>query len=105
MPEVKVYHLEYTSKEAHMAGDMVAICWTTRMVRKVFTAPDGETYRADVQERYGKPYIRLMQVREYEGEIYEDEDSPVAGGIDIVEARRLIAELAWAIDYLEAVQN
>ncbi len=96
-----------TTREVHMIGNMVAVCWNTQEERRTLTGPDGATYEAAVQVRcaecleQGKPYIDFVTIRHDESGFYEDEDSPIRGGISQETALQLMKELQDAIEYMK----
>ena len=106
---VKIYNLD--EKEVHMMGDYVGVVWPTEKVKKKLKGDDGLTYTAEISVRktdaiYGDtyPYIDFLDIREDSheaGEFYEDDDSPVIGGIDVKQAMQIAQELASAIHYIE----
>jgi len=95
-----------THREIHMMGDMVAVCWNLETREKKITIA-GIEYIGLEQTRSGNPYIDFVWIRQdnQTDEPYEDEDSPVDGGIDTETAQQLIDELTIAIQYLEQIDN
>jgi len=92
-----------THREIHMIGDYVAVAWNTREERREIKGEDGLTYKATVQVRSGRPYIDFVTVEETKsGECYENEDSPVDGGISVNAAEQVARELIEAAAYLRA---
>lgn len=87
-------------------GDMVAVCWNLKTER-VKTIVAGIEYTGKRQTRYGNPYIDFVTVWQDEktDKLYEDEDSPVNGGINIRDAKMLVIELQLAIDYMNELKN
>jgi len=95
--------LENSGKEAHMMGDFVAVCWNVSPRTKTITK-DGMKYKAEVYERdpKAKPYIDFITLREDEDEVWEDDDSPVEGGLSLEMAKKIRGELDKAIEYLKS---
>lgn len=55
--------------------------------------------------RLGKPYIDFVIMRQTTGgNWYEDEDSPVEGGISLTTAKTVLYELEQAIEHLENIE-
>ena len=101
---MKIYHLE--EKEAHMFGDMVGVVWNTSIEKKRLQDAGGTTYTAEVPVRKGKPYIDFLWIREEDTDSpYEDEDSPISGGISLKVAAKLSNELNDAISYLRKIES
>ena len=100
---VTIYHLQ--EKEVHMLGDYVGVVWNTVRKKKTLRGEDGLTYEAYAPDRNGNPYIDFLWIREAEpdGEIWEDEDSPVDGGLSGEEALQGSQELVLAVEYLKTV--
>jgi hypothetical protein len=98
--------LENSGKEAHMMGDYVAVCWRVSPHTKTIIK-DGVNYKAEVYERdpKAKPYIDFINLREDEDEVWEDEDSPVRGGMNIKLAEKIHKELGEAIEYLKSQEK
>lgn len=94
----KIYHAG--EREIHMTGSYVGVCWNTTKEQRQIKGEDGLTYYALAPVRDGAPYIDFVLIRERNGEVWEDEDSPVDGGISINEAERIINELGWAVEYI-----
>lgn len=96
--------LKNTGRFVLMIGDVVAICWNAKEVKKAVVA-DGASYYASTWEKAGKPYIDFvgfgMDRRE---EYYEKEDSPVDGGIDAEFGKQIANELLLAAAWLESNQ-
>jgi len=107
--EATVYHLP--EKEVHMLGDYVGIVWNTKRTKKTLRGEDGLTYTAVVPVRDGQPYIDFLLIRgvddtdPQESEAWEDEDSPVDGGLDAQQALQVSRELALAVEYLKTVSG
>ena len=106
--ETTIYHL--LEKEAHMLGDCVGVVWNTKLKKKTLKGEDGLTYTAVVPVRDGQPYIDFLWIHESEhddgdGEVWEDEDSPVDGGLNAEEALHVSRELALAVEYLKTVSG
>ena len=101
---MKKYTLTNTEKEAHMMGDIVAVCWNIKRIEKSLKK-DGLTYKATVWERSDeKPYIDFIQIREYEdGYFCEDKYKPVEGGISVKRAERIRDELGKALEYVKSL--
>lgn len=103
-----IYTLKQENKEAHMIGSYVGVCWNIRKRTEIRTiiGEDGLTYTATAElwERYGDPYIDFLEVLQGEGgKFYEDEDSPVQGGMTVDFARLIASELNSAIVYLQSI--
>lgn len=101
--EPKVYQL--SEKEVHMVGDCVGVVWNTRREKRILTLEDGVKYRAEIPVREGEPYIDFFTIRESDGEFYEDDDSPVQGGLDCKFAEQIAEELRAAIEYFKQVAS
>jgi len=105
--EATIYHLP--EKEVHMLGDYVGVAWNTKLKKKTLKGEDGLTYTAVVPVRDGEPYIDFLWIRgtdeDGEGEIWEDEDSPVDGGLSAEQALQVSRELALAVEYLKTVSG
>jgi hypothetical protein len=104
MKPVREIILSNSGIEAHMMGDSVAVCWNVHRVEKKITGEDGETYRALVWERTKPedPFIDFVRVRgsgDEDDPYYEDEDSPVEGGLPLEKAKKIYEELGKAIEY------
>ena len=98
---IRVITLKDSDKEAHMMGDCVAVCWNVVPKTKVITK-DGIDYKAEVYERTkAAPYIDFINLREHDEDIWEDEDSPVDGGLSLEQAVKIQEELGKAIEYLK----
>ena len=98
-----IYHLD--GKEVHMLGDYVGVVWNTTRKKKTIKGEDGLTYEAYAPVRDGIPYIDFLRIRNKNGEVWEDEDSPVDGGLSGQEALQVAQELALAIEYLATVSG
>lgn len=94
-------------REVLMMGDYVGVCWNGRYVKK--SLPSLPMHRSTIREwqrASSKPYIDFVWLREDpDGDPYEDEDSPVAGGIDVDVARQTANELIKAAEYIEALEG
>jgi hypothetical protein len=100
--DIKIYFLR--EKEIHMVGDAVGVCWNIHHTTRTIKGEDGLTYRAEVPVRDDDPYIDFVTIREEEGDTpWEDEDSPVEGGMDVEYAEEIVQELQWAIAYLRGM--
>jgi len=89
------------SREAHFIGDYTAVCWNTETVKKTLKK-GGVKYTAHIEERCSPPYIDFINLRDEDGDtFYEDDDSPISGGIDVAKAEKLIEELKKAVVYLK----
>jgi hypothetical protein len=84
-------------------GDYVVIAWNTKHEETTTICGECGTRHTsyDNWTKYGEPYIDFAWIDEFAGEYYEDEHSPVNGGIEIDEARQIVEELTMAIEYLE----
>ena len=94
----KIY--KFSDGEYHMMGDSVAVYWHVKAERREILH-NGTTYSAIEHVRYGKPGIDFVWIRERDGVIWIDDDSPVDGGIDSAFAATLITELQAAIEYIK----
>jgi len=83
MSKIKVEIFFVEEKEVHTVSDSVGVCWNLD----------------DDGKREGDPYVSFVQIRERDGEIYEDEDSPVEGGMDFDWAKTILGELQLALEY------
>ena len=107
MAEIKIYQL--SDKEVHMVGDYVGVCWNIRyreyepQHNELPSTPGGLGITIKLPERTYGPYIDFVWVRENNGEHYEDEDSPVDGGIDKHTGVQIIQELEAAIAYIDSL--
>lgn len=99
----KIYILDESEKEVHMFGNSVGVCWNLEEDEKHLKGKDGIVYKAKVKIRSGDPYIDFVNIRERDGEFYEDEDSSVAGGISIEFAKKILGELQLALEYIESL--
>ena len=89
-------------KEVHLMGTYVGVIWNVEKKQKTIKGEDGVTYRGEIAVRTGGPYIDFITIREDgEGEPFEDEDSPVAGGLNTKAAAQIITELYDAISYID----
>ena len=94
-------------REVLMMGDYVAVCWNGHYIEK--SVPSLPMHKITVQKwqraRF-KPYIDFVWLREDpDGNPYEDEDTPVAGGIGVDVARQVASELVKAAEYIEALKS
>src|SRR3989304_715342 len=103
MDKVKIFQLP--GKAVHKAGDFVGVAWHTREEKKTITGQDGIIYSAQILTRIVKPHIDLISIRGTEGDYWEDEDSPIAGGFDAQLAEQIIRELQWAIEYIRVING
>jgi hypothetical protein len=100
--EPKIYRLH--SKEVHMFGDYVGVVWNTEQKKRTIIGEDGLAYSAQVAVRSGEPYIDFVWIRgEDADEPWEDEDSPVEGGLDADSAVQIATELQRAAIYLRSL--
>lgn len=104
--EPKIYILD--EKEVHMIGEYVGVVWSVTKKQKTIKGEDGVTYRAEVPVRDGDPYIDFISIREDnypngDTETYEDEDSPVQGGLSVSTAAKIAVEIHEAIQYYNKV--
>jgi hypothetical protein len=93
-------------KEVHMVGQYVAVCWNRRTRSEVIEDPVTDvTMTTETRYRDGKPYIDFMDIRldRVSGELYEDEDSPVQGGLSAEFAEEIARDLVRAVEYLRSV--
>jgi hypothetical protein len=108
MSEIRKIILGNSSKEAHMVGDCVAVCWNVKKTYKEIKGEDGHSYKAEVWQRTGaKPYIDFIAVSERsnrdDGNYYECDYSPVDGGLSTKQAEKIRDELTRAIEYLKSL--
>lgn len=99
--EATIYYLE--GKEAHILGEYVGVVWNTKRQKKTIKGEDGLEYVAYMPVRDGEPYIDFLWIREMDGEVFEDEDCPVDGGLSAKEALKVSKELVLAVEYLKTV--
>ena len=94
----KIYKLENEGREIHLpsGNQTVAIVWD-------LTEREIDATKEYIRSSY--PYIDFVSIRGKEGGYYEDEDSPVAGGINPELARTISLELECACQYLEEYCN
>lgn len=94
----RIYKLEEEGREIHLpsGNQTVAIVWD-------LTEREIGTTKEYIRSSY--PYIDFVSIRGKEGGYYEDEDSPVAGGLSITFARTIALELERACQYLEKLQG
>jgi len=93
-------------KEVHFpAGNYsAAVCWNVKKIEKKLKGPDNLIYRAEAWERESKPYVDFITIREYQKDVFvEDEDSPVDGGLSVEAAKKLSEELSRAVEYCKTV--
>lgn len=89
----------------YFVGDYTAVCIPVRMHSRVDKVEvGGKTYTRMVPllmptARMG--YIDFADVRGEGKDAYINEDSPVAGGLDVVSATKIIDELQAAIELME----
>jgi hypothetical protein len=112
---VKIVFLGNSGKEAHFpeGNNMVAVCWNIHRAEKKIKGDDGLTYKAEVWERTkypgrdNDPYIDFVTVRETgdKDESYEDEDSPVDGGLSLKSAEAIATELTRAVAYANSLKK
>lgn len=98
---ITIHHLR--EREIHMVGDAVGVCWNTKSEKRAIEGTDGQTYVANVPMRRGDPYIDFVTIRHREGLVWEDEDSPVDGGMAANYAEGIVQELQAAIAYLRSL--
>jgi len=101
--EATIYHLP--EKEVHILGKYVGIVWNTVNKKKTLKDASGFIYVAYVPLRNGNPYIDFLWIREIDGEMFEDENSPVDGGLNAEQALQVSRELALAVEYLKTVSE
>lgn len=103
MTDVKVYFPENRSKEIHMIGSYVGVCWNLKILntRQEF---NGRPQTLSLFERSGQPYLDFVWLRvDGSGTWWEDDDSPVSGGFGVEHAGSIITELLWAIEYIKGI--
>ncbi len=90
-----------TDRLLHMMGDTVAVVWNTKTEQR-HVMMDGLDFVGSVEVPNGKPYIDFVDVRQDkdDGTFYEDDDSPVAGGMDPKFATKVAKELLLAVEYI-----
>lgn len=91
--------LKPTERYVMFIGDVVAICWNAKEVKTKVTTGGAEHHSVS-WEKEGEPYIDFLRLH-YDGEYYEDKDSPVVGGFDTDYARKIATELLQACEWLE----
>lgn len=97
----KIYFVN--EREVHMFGDSVGVCWNLiEEEKRIYIAGVISPVKVDV--RSGAPYIDFVWIRKRDEEFYEDEDSPVAGGIDVEVAKKIVNELNLAIEYITTLK-
>ena len=102
---IRVITLKGSNKEVHMMGDCVAVCCKVVPKTKTITK-DGIDYKAEVYVRTKvPPYIDFINIREDEDEVWEDDDSPVDGGLSLEMAVKIHKELGEAIEYLKSQEK
>ena len=96
---------QFEGREIHMVGDYVGVVWNTKPQKKTVKDDSGTVYTAYLQFRYGEPYIDFVSIRHSRDndEAWEDEDSPVDGGLGLEKSIRLSEELTLAIEYLSTI--
>ena len=100
---MKIYYLD--EKEVHMFGDYVGVVWPTRDVTTKSVDAEGNRVTTTKRVRASSPYIDFLWIRETDGEVYEDDDSPVSGGLALKQAAKVVQELLLAIEYLEVQEK
>lgn len=106
---VKKVILSHSGKEIHfpIGNSVVAVCWNVNRVEKQIKGEDGLIYTAKVYERKknSKAYIDFITLHEDEDEyIYEDEESPVEGGLNINYAEKIANEIVRAVQYARSLE-
>jgi hypothetical protein len=104
--EVKIYNL--TSREVHMMGEYVGVVWHIKSHKEV--SQDFLTGTKTTTEKFyksGKPYIDFLWIRhdDLNDEWYEDEDSPVDGGLSTQQAETIAQELLRAVEYIKRLDS
>ena len=101
--DVRKYMASERSVHYPYGNKWVAVVWNCKTKIHTLTR-DGVSCQAFIPEPTGQPYIDFVWVNaENENDVWIDEDSTVAGGIDINYAKEIRKELANAIKYLEDV--
>jgi hypothetical protein len=98
---MKPVKIVQTHREVHMMGDSVAVCWNTKDKQTTEIKDGGWTRTINEIIRTSEPYIDFVWMREMDGMWYEDDDSPVAGGLSLRTAKAVRDELSLAIEYLK----
>ncbi len=98
-----VYYLP--EKEVHMVGDYVGVVWNTRDVTTKTVDPQGRRVTTTERVRTGTPYIDFLDIREDDGEPFENDDDPVSGGLTMKQAAKIAQELLLAVEYLKAQEG
>lgn len=102
--------LEDSGQEVHFPGanTSAAVCWNIKKTTKTLKGEDDLTYKAEVWERVkgSGPYLCFINVREYgNGKFFRSEDSPVEGGMSIIQAKNIAKELAVALEYAKSLKE
>lgn len=98
----------FSEREVHMMGDKkygVCVAWNMKNQIKTLKDDQGTVYTASVPARSGEPYIDFTAIRNADGDAFEDEDSPVRGGISPEFALKLAVDLQAAVEYLKELQS
>lgn len=99
--EPKAIH-DTDSRQVHLIGDYVAVCYNTTWRQESHPDAAGRLVTVRWQERVGAPYIDFVWMRQdRDGTWYEDEDNPVSGGFTARAARQVAEELLTAVQYLD----
>ena len=99
-----IYYLD--EKEVHMMGDYVGVVWNTRDVTTKTIDAQGRHITTTEGVRNGSPpYIDFLRIRDADSDPYEDDDSPVSGGLTLKEAAKIAQELLLAVEYLKAQEG
>jgi hypothetical protein len=94
------------SREVHMMGDHVAVCWNLRtetLTDETDTAGQHITVTRKVRQE--PAYIDFVWLREDDGVWYEDEDNIGNGGMAPPIALIVAGELHQAVQYLADLQS
>jgi len=104
--EVRIYRTADREIHRRLGSPDVAVCWNLAK-HSTLEQRDGMEIHTTRYTRHGAPYIAFVWLRRNpdDGSWYEDEDSPVHGGLSLEEATRLREELAWAITYLPTMEE
>jgi len=100
--------IQTQNRGVHMVGDYVAVCCNLRRAVGMVIV-DGVVYPSmemvEVPD-LTNPYIDFVDLRKDDrtGEMYEDEDSPVDGGIDKDTAEKVAHELLEAVKYIRGAK-
>lgn len=94
-------------REVMMMGQYVAVCWPGHYeFEKIDECYSTEKWQRSHNKWHPYGYIDFVWLREDpDGGFYEDEDSPVEGGLDPDVARQIAAELIKAADYIESLKG